>query len=852
MLLAVALLAPVPALARVSPLSIIARQIHKPNIVVVLDTSGSLTGVPGGAFDTSTEVGVDCTDGVSCRGGTATGVCYQTGKMCSSDAQCRSSTCKLDGMACVVAADCAPRAGQCTQQTCNSQGKSCQFAACFADGDCPAVTTGKCGATQVSCSLQKPCASQPRCQYGAANCSQGQNCAAYGNCLNASNQTTSQTCSQDADCPLKSSGTCAFGGQTCTSVSSCSVKLCPDRATTCTADAQCGVCSKGSSSRGTYCQSNGDCTKSGAKCQTSSGACSVNNNKCNIANNTCQISQPVNPCKETNTCVGPANTCTPGPANTCVAGTQSDSCNLAANSTSAIGMCRITLLKCQKDSDCPASGDDCGPATSRIVIAKRVLADIINNNSGIVNFGFMTFYQGLYFPYYTQASTGTQTATIFYSRGRLDGRGCFDQTTGPTQTCVVDGTTYTLVASTGSQYTIRGNGGQLVTANWCGMTCNIAGLGTGSYQGSTYSTTLKTGTVSGGAIVKPTYTGKQITASGTDFRYYDSNPSYYNNGATPPIEVPQCGAVCSAKCGARWDTQLAPFLDPTGDATKAKAMALAVSDRLAPASYGGLISYGGTPTGCALHNDVTSSSATSAYDYMSAVKAIDSLTCRDNFVLLITDGEANGPGDIGCNLSACAAANPRAAGCACKAVLAAYDMRQNLGVRTFVIGFSGDVSAGAGRLINDNIARAGGTDRGNDGQSPFAFLATSESELTTAIQDAIYDAAKGSYATSPPTMSAGVQQSNGITSGSYALDSRADFPSWKGHLLAYDTTATPPALAWDAATQLGGMDWKTRRIYTADASNHLVQIAVDSGGNITNGASLFALGLGEAMPPKRR
>ena len=42
------------AIARVSPLSIISRQIHKPNLLVVLDTSGSLTGVPGGSFDTST------------------------------------------------------------------------------------------------------------------------------------------------------------------------------------------------------------------------------------------------------------------------------------------------------------------------------------------------------------------------------------------------------------------------------------------------------------------------------------------------------------------------------------------------------------------------------------------------------------------------------------------------------------------------------------------------------------------------------------------------------------------------------------------------------------------------------
>src|ERR1700754_3156416 len=68
--------------ARVNPLNLIARQIHKPNILLLLDTSGSLTGVPGGSFDTSDEVGVDCDDGSNCRGGNALGVCAHSGKGC--------------------------------------------------------------------------------------------------------------------------------------------------------------------------------------------------------------------------------------------------------------------------------------------------------------------------------------------------------------------------------------------------------------------------------------------------------------------------------------------------------------------------------------------------------------------------------------------------------------------------------------------------------------------------------------------------------------------------------------------------------------------------------------------------
>src|SRR5689334_2576918 len=69
--------------ARVDPLLIISRQIHPPNVLVVLDTSGSLTGVPGGVFASGTEVGVDCDDGQNCRGGEAQGTCYKAAKTCS-------------------------------------------------------------------------------------------------------------------------------------------------------------------------------------------------------------------------------------------------------------------------------------------------------------------------------------------------------------------------------------------------------------------------------------------------------------------------------------------------------------------------------------------------------------------------------------------------------------------------------------------------------------------------------------------------------------------------------------------------------------------------------------------------
>src|SRR6185295_12473713 len=102
------------------------------------------------------------------------------------------------------------------------------------------------------------------------------------------------------------------------------------------------------------------------------------------------------------------------------------------------------------------------------------------------------------------------------------------------------------------------------------------------------------------------YLGKSTTISGTPYRYYDSIPTYYNpmsSSTAPPIGVADCSLnVCNASCGARWDDQLAPFLDTTDDAAKADAMAAAINDRMQPANFGGLVAFGGTPTGCSLKN----------------------------------------------------------------------------------------------------------------------------------------------------------------------------------------------------------------------------------------------------------
>src|SRR5437764_401201 len=139
-------LIPRPVWARVDPLNRITRQIQKPNMLVVLDTSGSLTGVPGGSFDYTDEVGVDCDNGANCRGGMSEGLCAATGKACTRDAQCATTSCQKGFAECLTDSDCQPIAGKC------GTGE-----ACYLDADCPALSSGVCRSGRNGCSASHRC-----------------------------------------------------------------------------------------------------------------------------------------------------------------------------------------------------------------------------------------------------------------------------------------------------------------------------------------------------------------------------------------------------------------------------------------------------------------------------------------------------------------------------------------------------------------------------------------------------------------------------------------------------------------------------------------------------------------------
>jgi hypothetical protein len=526
-----------------------------------------------------------------------------------------------------------------------------------------------------------------------------------------------------------------------------------------------------------------------------------------------------------------------------------------------VKMCQLSMRKCQTNAQCTAiAGDSCGPASSRMIVAKRTLNSVIQQHSTTVNFGLMTFLQINYYPYYeiSAGALSNEVRSVFLDRAELESAAapCFSEATGPAASCVLNGTTYTKVAANDSRYRLN-KGGYFgtVDASWsatCKSVCTLAGVGTGIYLGSHYTFNLPIGTPTTTLKTFTDYAGKTRTSGGKTYYYYEVPTTIRNEGnvfadAAPDV-IDSLGipATCGDDTGAIWNSAMVPFMDTAKDLSPVNAQTM--SRKLAllfdKASLGGLMSAGSTPSGCALKNEGAGAvHQRSAYHYLSKVKAenaANGVACRPSHILFLTDGSPNGPGDDDCAHADCALAVP-GPGCQCKAVTNARALYTGLGVKVYVVGFSAAVNYGYGQATMNNIAKAGGTEK--------AFFAVQESELHAKLSEAIYDAVKGNYATSP--IASGTPQSSDPTAlNTVVLDSRADFPSWKGHLVAFDASTTPPTLLWDTDA---GFDpvatpnfWKQRNVFISNGTaENPVKVMVDPAtGNITNAAVLRGLGLG--------
>ena len=551
-------------------------------------------------------------------------------------------------------------------------------------------------------------------------------------------------------------------------------------------------------------------------------------------------------CTVDSDCTGVANYCALFPNDVCI----------TSGSQSKVKMCQQGMNRCRTSSDC-ATGDTCGPATSRLVLAKRVISGIVSSYYSTVNFGLMTFYQDNYYPYYpVSGSPVANTVTRFLDKDLLRTFNCWSKTGGPTATCTVDGMLYTKKTTNDSKYRVRtsGTGFTDVDQNWCGSRwCGLVPQdGTGHYLGSYYTYNHPTVTLSSTTpIIKSSYLGKTIVQSGVTYAYWDpptemrNESNIYGNSADPePLAAGDPSPTyCCATCGGRADTTVAPFMDTSDDPVVAQNMAYAIIKKMDKAGLGGVGAEGFTPTGCVLGfgSSVEATDTNNAYSYLAKVKTTDPLkNCRNNYVLLITDGSPNRPYDTACNSAACSAANPTAAGCTCQAVKSAQTLA-GAGILTFVVGFSTAVTDAYTATTLNNIAKAGGTGS--------ALFAVQEGQLRDNIVKAIYQAAQGSYSTSPASASSGVQNTGGITLGTMVLDTRVDFPGWKGQLIAYETSSGTPVVSWSANTVAfnPAVDpdfWKKRNLWTSSGTT-MVKFDVDqTTGALNNKHQLSLLGLG--------
>ncbi|MBW1660494.1 MAG: hypothetical protein JRJ48_08365, partial [Deltaproteobacteria bacterium] len=211
----------------------------------------------------------------------------------------------------------------------------------------------------------------------------------------------------------------------------------------------------------------------------------------------------------------------------------------------------------------------------------------------------------------------------------------------------------------------------------------------------------------------------------------------------------------------------------------------------------------------------------------------------------------------------------------------------DLNIRTWALGISKEVgrcelnytaykgrtdasspNGDAGFSVSDDPYLSEGDDDVYDtDHGDYAFFANSVDELRQALLDIIASMGVGDYATSSPAIGGG----GGTTVGNIGLLGSSEYPSWEGHLRAFDLGYTPEDgaygednMIWDAAEVLKDTSTPnngfTRRIYTWDPSdsNSLVAVApgtaatldeiCDSCG-ITDGVVDFILGNDGNIPP---
>jgi hypothetical protein len=141
-------------------------------------------------------------------------------------------------------------------------------------------------------------------------------------------------------------------------------------------------------------------------------------------------------------------------------------------------------------------------------------------------------------------------------------------------------------------------------------------------------------------------------------------------------------------------------------------------------------------------------------------------------------------------------------------------------------GFPFPTAANAVVPLDPNLPQTNGdTTKYSLAHGNYAYFATSAAAIKDAFEKIVAALGPGDYTTSQPIVS-----SNTGNTGQVSLLASSEYPGWKGHLYA-DELSTGNAL-WDAGAQLEVRDPATRKIYTWNSSNALVEVTAANAGTL--------------------
>lgn len=120
---------------------------------------------------------------------------------------------------------------------------------------------------------------------------------------------------------------------------------------------------------------------------------------------------------------------------------------------------------------------------------------------------------------------------------------------------------------------------------------------------------------------------------------------------------------------------------------------------------------------------------------------------------------------------------------------------------------------------------------------PYAFFADSSDSLADAFASIVAGLGTGDYTTSSPVANPGTS-----SSGSQVFLTTADFPEWRGHIYCYNSETNPATLMWDAGEILTAQSSASRKIFTWNSSNDLVEINATNLNTLKSIASAYTTG----------